>query len=184
MLSRNIFIGLLLFCIVALIGFYLFIYAPQEQEKIDINSELQATLKKFNKAKLAMSELQKVQAELIHQEEELNHFNARFIDKNQLKSITINIRNFTQKYNLKLLDFTPLFSTYFADTSTAPIKTLPFTVTVQGKFFDIGRYLENWERQDFFMIPDEIFVKEISSRTNVLEANITGRLYAWSNNQD
>ena len=184
MITRNIFIGLLSFCLAALIAFYLFIYIPQEQEKTDINSELQATLKKFDKARFAMTELNKIQAELVNQEEELNRFNARFIDRSQLTRITIKIRNFTQKYNLKLVDFTPLFNIYFADTSRAPIKALPFSVTVEGKFLDIGRYLENWERQDFFMIPDEIFVNELSSRTNVLKANITGRLYAWANNQE
>jgi len=184
MLTRNIFIGLLSFCIVALITFYLFIYTPQEQEKTDINSELQATLNKFNKAKFAMTELNKIQAELVNQEEELNRFNSRFIARSQLTRITIKIRNFTAKYNLKLVDFTPLFNIYFADTSRAPIRALPFSVTVEGKFLDIGKYLENWERQDFFMIPDEIFVKELPARTNVLEANITGRLYAWANNQE
>ena len=184
MLNRNIFIGLLSFCITALLVFYLFIYTPQEQKKTDINFELQATLKKFNKAKFAMTELNKIQAELVNQEKELNRFNARFIDRSQLTRITIKIRNFTQTYGLKLVDFTPLFNIYFADTSRVPIKALPFSITVEGKFLDIGEYLENWERQDFYMIPDEIFVKELSARTNVLEANITGRLYAWANNQE
>jgi len=184
MLSRKIFIGLLFLCAVVLSAFYIFLYSPQQREKMKIESELQETSDKFSKANLALNELQHTQKVLKEKKAEINEINARFIEREQLRKITLKIRNFTQDYNLRLIDFTPLFNLYFADTSAAPIKALPFSVIVRGKFLEIGRYLENWERREFFMIPDEIKVRKYNTRTDVLEATITGRLYAWVNDQE
>ena len=137
--------------------------------------------KKFDNAKHALSELEKIEVDLLKQNEELKKINDRFIKKDQLSTITVKIRNITRDSNLKLLDFTPLFKIYFADTTSAPVKALPFSITVKGKFLDIGRFVENWKNLDFYMKPEEIVVDKLLSNSNELEANITGRLYAWSN---
>jgi len=34
------------------------------------------------------------------------------------------------------------------------------------------------------MVPDEIYVKALNAKTDVLEADITGRLYAWATSQE
>jgi len=184
MLNRTIFFGLLFLSVLLSSAFYFVLYSPKAEEQLKIKDQLKATMQKFNKAKMALSDLNNAEKILEKQKSELDRINGRIIESDQLSKITIKIRNFTHDYNLKLIDFTPIFEQYFADTTNNPIKALPFSVTVKGKFLDLGRYLENWENRDFFMIPDEIFVKELNPSTNELEAKITGSLYAWAREQD
>ena len=184
MLNRTIFFSLLFLSALISSAFYFFLYSPKAEEQLELNDQLEETMQKFNKAKLALGDLKNAEKIMDKQKIELERINGKIIESDQLSKITIKIRNFTHDYNLKLIDFTPIFEQYFSDTTNNPIKALPFSVTVKGKFLDLGRYLENWENRDFFMIPDEIFVKELNSRTNQLEAKITGSLYAWATEQD
>ena len=181
MLNRNIFIGIILCCALIISGFFVFIYNPKEEEQENIKQALLDTENKFNAAKRAVNDLNKIKLTLAEQQENLNSVKRRFIRNEELSSITVKIRNFTRSNNLKLVDFTPLFKNYFADTSTAEVKALPFSITVEGRFLDIGRFVEGWENLDFYMVPDEITARTSLSRSNLLEATVTGNLYAWAN---
>lgn len=181
MLNRNIFIVIILCCFLLISGFFVFIYNPKEEEQQNIKQALIETESKFHAATRAVNDLEKINILLAEQQESVNQTNSRFIRNEELSTVTVNIRNVTRVNNLKLVDFTPLFKNYFADTSTAAIKALPFSITVKGRFLDVGKFIDSWENLDFYMVPDEIFVQKPSNRSSEIEANITGRLYAWAN---
>ncbi|MCB0283674.1 MAG: type 4a pilus biogenesis protein PilO [Calditrichaeota bacterium] len=184
MLTRNLFFGLLLIVAVLIGSFYLLIYTPKQNNIDRLKQELNQTVNKFNSAKRAENDLENIRGSLTVEQNNLEKLSTRFIKKNNLSDITMKIRKNTRESNLELIDFTPIFKEYFSDTSTADIKALPFSITVKGRYLEIGRFIDGWENLDFFMIPDEIYLNRMSSSSNLLEANITGHLYAWANIQE
>lgn len=184
MLTKNIFFGLLILLLAVIGGFYSFIYTPKQNDIVLLQKELKETVNKFNFAKKAENDLENIRVSLANEEAKLATVQNRFINKNILSDITMKIRRNTINSNLKLIDFTPIFKQYFADTSTTDVKALPFSITVKGRFLEIGKFIEGWDNLDFYMIPDEIYLNRITSNSNELEANITGHLYARANDQD
>lgn len=184
MLSRNIFFGLLIFCMAILSSFYVFIYNPKQEKNNQLREQLQATKNNFNSAKRAEKDLKNIQELYEKQKGELQSVKDRFINKNNLSEITRRIRRITAESNLKLVDFTPIFTQYFADTSNSNIKPLPFSISVKGGFLDIGKFIEGWEDKEFHIVPDGIYLDRVNARSNELEANITGYLYAWVSDQE
>jgi Tfp pilus assembly protein PilO len=179
MSSKNVFIILLFGFIASAFAFNYGLYRPIETEQEAIENQLRRTIKKFNTARHAKRDLEHTREMLFHEKEILADIQSKFIKKGDLSSITFQMRDKTREYKLLLIDFTPVFKYYLADTSNSPVKPLPFSITVSGKFLDIGKFIESWEKFDFYIIPDEIHLSKFSSKTNKLEATIVGRFYAW-----
>lgn len=184
MLSKKIFIALIFAMVLVIISFFLFMYNPKQEDMMVLQSDLQRTMNKFREAKQAESDLDNIYTEYDNQMHQLDLVKSRFINKNNLNEVTLKISEETKKFNLELLEFTPIFKLYFADTLNSDIKTLPFSIKVKGRFFEIGRFIENWDQFSFHIIPDEINLKRVSTKTNELQAEITGYLYAWSKVQE
>jgi Tfp pilus assembly protein PilO len=180
MSSRNVFILLITAFILLINGFLVFIYNPKQTDREQIQKKLQTTINNFNSAKHAEHDLENIREILILENAKLEKIKDKFISKNQLSEITLKLRDATKQNNLSLIDFTPVFQQYFADTTQSNVKTLPFSVTVRGKYTEIGNFIESWGEFNFYMIPDEIHIQRANSKSNSVEADITGRLYAWS----
>jgi Tfp pilus assembly protein PilO len=183
MSTKNIFVLLLISFAVSLLVFNYAIYDPAEQEKELLQKQLLETENKFNNANHAKLELENIREKLNLENEKLEKIKLKFITKNELSSITFQMRDRTKKHKLKLIGFTPIFEQYFADTSKALVKALPFSITLSGKFIDIGKFIESWANFNFYIVPDEIHLVKMNNKTNNLEAVIVGRFYAWSNTQ-
>ncbi len=183
MTSKNIFLILLLGFVAIVFAFNFVIYSPIEQEQELLEKQLLETKNKFNNANHAKLDLKNIREKLANENNKLEDIKQKFITKSELSSITFKMRDRTREFNLKLIDFTPVFKFYFADTSKTPVKALPFSVTVSGKFVDIGKFIESWNSFNFYVVPDELEIVKMNNKTNKLEAIIVGRFYAWSKDQ-
>ena len=180
MSSKNVFIILLVGFILSTIAYNYGFYIPIEEEQAAIEKQLRQTINKFNTASHAKQDLEHIREMLVDEKEVLSNIQSKFIKKSDLSSITFQMRDKTREHRLSLIDFTPVFKYYLADTSKFPVKPLPFSITVSGNFLDIGKFLESWENLDFYIIPDEVHLAKLNSKTNKLEAIIIGRFYAWA----
>lgn len=183
MSSKKVFIIVLLSAVVMVLGFNYSLLNPVENEKALLQKQLRETINKFNNANHAKRDLENLREKLMLENKKLDAIKNRFILKNELSAVTSQMRDMTKKHKLKLIDFTPVFKFYFADTSKTPVKALPFSITVTGKFINIGKFIESWDNFNFYIVPDEIHLIKMNSKTNNLEAMIVGRFYAWSRSQ-
>jgi len=66
------------------------------------------------------------------------------------------------------------------ETSTAPLRAVPFLVTVQGRFLDVGHYVESLDRFPYFVrVPDFQVMAREDIRPEV-EVKLLVNLYASS----
>lgn len=184
MSSKNIFIILIVASVAILIGLNYGFYIPVEEEKEQVQKALRETINKFNTANRAMHELENIRAKLEKENQNLEQVKSKFIKKSELSTITFQMRDKTREHNLRLIDFTPAFKFYFADTSKVPVKALPFSVTVSGNFINIGKFIESWQNFNFYILPEEVQIAKMTNKSNNLEAIIAGRFYAWSNDKE
>ncbi|KAA3617283.1 MAG: hypothetical protein D8M58_03145 [Calditrichaeota bacterium] len=184
MSAKNIFIVLVLSLATVVVAFNFAIYNPAEEERLLLQKQLNKTVQKFKNASRAKKDLENIRERIDIENDRLSEIKKKFIEKNDLSNITLQIRERTNQHHLKLLEFTPVFKFYFADTSKSPVKSLPFSVIVTGKFIDIGKFVESWNDFDFYIIPEEIQIEKLNNKSNNLEAMIVGRFYAWAKDQD
>jgi len=184
MSSKQLFL-VLIFVFVALVAaFQILIYNPKIDDRDQLKENIKQTASKFKDAKLAEKDLESIHFKLENEQENLEEIKDKFIIKNQLSDISLRMKEITSDYNLKLIDFTPAFQNYFSDTSKAPIKQLPFSITVSGKYLDIGKYLESWNQLEFYIIYKNISIEKKNPKSNIVESDITGLLYAWTKGRE
>lgn len=184
MSNRNILIILILVLVLSTVGYALFFKGGFDAELAEVEMQLKETRDKFNKASKAQRDLERITSLKEQRIEELEKVKERVINRNQFSQIPQLFKELTRKHNLKLVDFTPMFDLYQADTSTAAIKAMPFTITVEGKYLNIGTFLEDWPTFKYYLVSDGILAhKNRRDKTDKLAVDIVGRLYAWNNGQ-
>ncbi len=178
--SKKIFAVILITMVACCGGFWTFVYNPQQKQYLALQQDLEKTIERYDKASRAQQDLDNIRQRLERESASLFALEGRFIDKGDLSIVTEKMRDLSRKHNLQLVDFTPAFSAFFADTSQSEVKALPFSITVKGHYLNIGRFIESWSQQDFYIVAEEAYVGKSDRRGRDLEADISGRLYAWA----
>lgn len=180
-MEKRIFVGLSSVLAVGLLLWYLLIYQAQVSHAETIETEMQTILTKVNNARHAQLNMEEIERKFKQQQNSLNRERTRFIDKKEISSVTVTMNEFSKKYKLKMMDFTSAFDTYFAETEENKIVPLTLVITVHGRYMDIGSFAENWHTLPFYIIAEEIAISRFEEKKNMLEAQITAKLYTWNN---
>ncbi len=177
--AKNLFFIMLVGFTLIIISGILFYYNPATEKLAEVEKELKVNTSRFNNASHANRDITNVKLKYEERQESLRKIEKRFIYRKELGNITEKLQGHAQRYGLRLIDFTPIFRVYFADTSSSPVKRLPFTLTVSGSYLDIGRFLESWPDMEFFITSGQLYLGKTGKKSNRIEADITGLLYAW-----
>jgi Tfp pilus assembly protein PilO len=106
---------------------------------------------------------------------------AHFVHRENLSELIEKISRRSRDYNLEILDFSPVIDSYFSNSEEGIIKILPLAVTVKGQYLQIGKFIENFDKLDFYLIPQKILIEVLNSEKNILSATVTCNLYTWNN---
>ena len=174
----SIFLSVLLLSVI--IVWFIFFYYPKSVQIDQLKSQINEMKNNLASASQANVDLENIENKLVDEKSKLEEVNARFVEKEDLASVSKKLGAFAKNYNLKLTDFAPVFEDYFADTSKTVIKSLPLAITVQGAYLDIGRFIESWGNLPFYLEAHEISIQRSKPVSNVLEATISTKLYSWN----
>jgi len=163
-----------------LVVWFVFFYYPKSIEIDKIKLQIKEMRHDLASASQANVDIQKIENKLLEEEKALEEARSRFVEKDDLATVSRKIEDFARGYNLKLTDFAPVFEDYFADTSKNEIKVLPLAITVRGKYLDIGRFTENLGSLPFYLEPKGIMIQRFSPASNDLKATISSQLYSWN----
>ena len=180
MLKGKFSIVLSVLLLAVLICWFIFFYYPKSIEINQVKSRIKEMRNNLASASQANIDIEKVEKKLLNEKNKLEEVKARFVEKDDLASVSKKIGDFAKNYNLKLTDFAPVFEDYFTDTSKTVVKALPLAITVNGNYLDIGRFIENWEKLPFYLEANEISIQRFTPVSNKLEATISSKLYAWN----
>jgi len=180
MTSKKLFIFLVVFFLCALVGATLFFLGPKFEQINSLKSQLNMTTDKFKNATHAKNDVKHVQKILKESEKKLESIKGHFIRRDELRSVTQKLKEQTKKFDLSFDEFTPIFTAYIENKFKGQVKALPFSISVSGNYFKIGKFLDSWQRLPFYMFSDEIYLLKRNRHGDVITANISGRLYAWA----
>jgi Tfp pilus assembly protein PilO len=143
--------------------------AAQLQKQLD---ETRARVKGIGKLREKVADLQKTNAEFV----------ARVIPRTQMLSMLRRLAQLAADRKVRFLEIAPpsLDTLLQTESSTAPLRSIPFLVTVQGRYLDIGQYVESLDKFPYFVrVPDF----EVNAREDIrpeVEAKLLVNLYASS----
>ena len=81
---------------------------------------------------------------------------------------------------MRLMDFSPAFDSYFSNSKYDRIIALPIELGVEGKYLDVGRFIENWDQLPFYLVADELSIERTEYDPRVLKAQVKSLLYTWN----
>ena len=180
MLKGKFTVVLTVFLLAVLSVWFILFYYPKSVQINQIKSRIKEIRNELVSASRANVDLENVEKKLLDERNKLEEVKARFVEKDELASVSKKLGDFAKDYNLRLTDFAPVFDDYFADTSKTVIKALPLAITVTGAYLDIGRFIENWENLPFYLEADAISIQRLTPVSNNLEATISSKLYSWN----
>ena len=171
---------ILLSLVVGTVLWYVFIYVPLSGE-INTSKILLAGLnQKLKSVRQAESELKNVEDRLTNVKNDLEVVKAHFVHRKNLADIMGKVRSVSDNFDLDIIDFSPVIDSFFNNNQNGIIKILPIAVTVKGRYIQIGKFVENFDKLDFYLTPQKIIIEKKNVESNDLTATITCNLYTWN----
>ncbi len=143
--------------------------AAQLQRQLD---ETRARVKGIGKLRERAAELQQANVQFI----------ARVVPRSQMLSMLRQLAQMAADRKVRFLEIAPpsLDSLLQQESPAAPLRTVPFMVTVQGRYVDVGQYVESLDKFPYFVrVPDF----EVTAREDIrpeVEAKLLVNLVASS----
>jgi len=178
---RILIIGLAVYVVLALLAVFL-LYRPslqarqrnaaqaaQLQKQLD---DTRARVQGIGQLRVRMAELQQANAQFI----------ARVVPRSQMLSMLRQLAQLAAERKVQFVEIDPpsLDTLLLQETPATPLRTVPFMVTVQGRYVDIGQYVESLDKFPYFVrVPDF----EITAREDIrpeVEAKLLVNLVASS----
>lgn len=149
---RILLIGLVLYVVLA-IGAWFLLYQPRlaaRQRNAAQAAELQkqldetrARVKNIGKLRQRVAELQEANAAFV----------SRVIPRTELLTVLRRLSKGAADQKVRFLEIQPpgLDTLIEQESPTTPLRGVPFQITVQGRYLDIGRYVEGLSRFPYFV---------------------------------
>jgi Tfp pilus assembly protein PilO len=143
--------------------------AASLQKQLD---ETRARVKGIGRLRERVAELQQTNAQFI----------ARVAPRGQMLSMLRQLAQLAADRKVRFLEIAPpsLDSLLLQESPTAPLRSVPFLITVQGRYIDIGQYVESLDKFPYFVrVPDF----EVNAREDIrpeVEAKLMVNLVASS----
>lgn len=178
---RVLIIGLAIYLVLGILAVFL-LYQPRlktRQENAAQAAQLQRQLDETRARVKGIGKLRERAAEL----QQANvQFIARVVPRSQMLSMLRQLAQMAEDRKVRFLEIAPpsLDSLLQQESPAAPLRTVPFMVTVQGRYVDVGQYVESLDKFPYFVrVPDF----EVSAREDIrpeVEAKLLVNLVASS----
>jgi Tfp pilus assembly protein PilO len=181
-LQRKILFGGIAALIVLIILSVVFLYQP----KIQARGKIQAEANNLRKQIKEMKEMVKGIGALRKQITQLESQNAELMShvapRSQLLTLLRELSKIGEQYNITFLEITPpgLDTMLQSETSDKPIRGVPFQIVLQGRYLDIGAYLENLNQFPYFVKVPEFELTGKDEIRPAVEARFLLNIYTSS----
>lgn len=178
---RILLVGLIVYLVIALFAVFV-LYRPRLQAR-QVNAAEVASLKKqLDETRERVKGIGRLRARVAQLEETNAAFVARVIPRSQMLSMLRQLAQLAADRKVRFLEVQPpgLDTLLQQETPAAPLRSVPFLVTVQGRYLDVGQYVESLDKFPYFVrVPNF----EVNARDDIrpeIEAKLLVNLYASS----
>ncbi|HFE63208.1 hypothetical protein B1H10_02030 [candidate division KSB1 bacterium 4484_188] len=161
-------------------AWYFVLYRPIQMEEEKVKAQIETITEKLKDAQFAQRDLRAIDQRLAESKTELEEIKAHIVDRDNLAQVMERLQQVSEKFDLEFEDFSPVLESYFQAAGNNRIKPIPIVVTVKGRYLNIGKFIEYWQKLDFYLKEQEAIIEKLNPKSNELTANITCILYTWN----
>lgn len=160
---RVLLIGLVVFVLLGVFAWFV-LYQPQLKARQESAVEADKLGKEIKQTQERVRGIGRLRQRLVELEEANASFSARVIPRSEMLGMLQRLASLAQDRKVRFLEISPpgLDTLLMEETTSRPVRGVPFYVTAQGRFIDIGRYVESLDDFPYFIrVPDfEVTVRE------------------------
>jgi len=178
---RVLIIGLAAYVVLALLAVFL-LYQPRLKARQENSAKAAELQKQLDETRARVKGIGKLRERVAELEQANAQFIARVVPRSQMLSMLRQLAQLGVDRKVRFLEIAPpsLDSLLQQESPTTPLRTVPFMVTVQGRYMDIGQYVESLDKFPYFVrVPDF----EVTAREDIrpeVEAKLLVNLVASS----
>jgi Tfp pilus assembly protein PilO len=178
---RVLIIGLAAYLVLALLAVFL-LYRPRLQARQRNAAQAAQLQKQLDETRARVKGIGNLRARVAELQQANSQFIARVVPRSQMLSMLRRLAQLGVERKVRFLEIAPpsLDTLLQQESPTAPLRSVPFMVTVQGRYIDIGQYVENLDKFPYFVrVPDF----EVNAREDIrheVEAKLLVNLVASS----
>ena len=178
---RVLIIGLAAYVVLALLAVFL-LYRPSLQARQRNAAQSAQLQKQLDDTRARVQGIGQLRQRLAELQQANAQFVARVVPRSQMLSMLRQLAQLGADRKVRFLEIAPpsLDTLLQQESPTTPMRSVPFTVTVQGRYIDIGQYVESLDKFPYFVrVPDF----EVNGREDIrpeVEAKLLVNLVASS----
>jgi Tfp pilus assembly protein PilO len=181
-LQRKILFGGIVVLIVLAILSVVFLYQPKIQARGKIQAEVNDLKTQIADLKEQVKGISAVRRQAVQLEEQNSELMSHVAPRDQLLTILRELAKLGERDNITFLEITPpgLDTMLQVETQDKPIRPVPFQIVIQGRYIDIGNYVESLNQFPYFVKVPEF---EITGKEEIrpgVEARLLLNLYTSS----
>ncbi|MBM3322098.1 hypothetical protein FJY69_01255 [candidate division WOR-3 bacterium] len=178
---RVLLIGLVVYGLLAIAAWFL-LYQPRLQSRQRTAAQVVELQKQLDETRARVKNIGRLRLRVGELQEANSAFVARVIPRSQMLTMLRRLANEAAAQKVRFLEIAPpgLDSLLQEESPAHPLRSVPFLITVQGRYLDVGRYVESLKDFPYFVrVPDF----EVNAREDIrpeIEAKLLVNLYASS----
>jgi Tfp pilus assembly protein PilO len=164
LLERRVLIIGLAVCVLLAIFAVFVLYQPRLRARQANAAQASALQKQLDETRARVKGIGRLRERVAELQQANAQFIARVVPRSQMLSMLRQLAQRAADRKVRFLEIaTPSLDTLLQqETPTAPLRSVPFLITVQGRYIDIGQYVESLDKFPYFVrVPDfEINARE------------------------
>ncbi len=178
---RVLLIGLAV-CVLLGIFAWFVLYQPRVQSQRRSSAEAAEVQKELDETRERVKQTPRLRQRVAELQEANAAFSARVMPRSEMLTMLRRLASIAAQYRVRFLEIAPpgLDTLLQEETSSNPLRSVPFYATVQGRYIDVGKYIESLDKFPYFVrVPDV----EVAGREDLrpeVEMKLLVNLYASS----
>jgi Tfp pilus assembly protein PilO len=157
LLERRVLIIGLAVCVLLAIFAVFVLYQPRLRARQANAAQASALQKQLDETRARVKGIGRLRERVAELQQANAQFIARVVPRSQMLSMLRQLAQQAADRKVRFLEIaTPSLDTLLQqETPTAPLRSVPFLITVQGRYIDIGQYVESLDKFPYFVrVPD------------------------------
>ncbi len=178
---RVLLIGIAIYILLGVFAWFV-LYQPRFKAQQKSAAEVARLSRELEETRARVKGIGRLRQRVAELQEANAAFQSRVVPRSEVLTMLRRLAGDATSYRVRFLEIAPPgLDTLLQEESTSrPLRPVPFYVTVQGRYSDVGRYVESLDRFPYFVrVPD----LEISAREDIrpeVEVKLLVNLYASS----
>ncbi|MGQ9678168.1 MAG: type 4a pilus biogenesis protein PilO [bacterium] len=178
---RVVIIGLIVYIVLGLAAWFL-LYQPRINARRKAAKEIAELRKELEETRARIAQMPRLRVKKEQLEQEIGDIWARVVPRSEMLGLFRRISREAENKRVHFLEIVPpgLDTLLQEEGPSAQVRPVPFLVTVQGRYLDIGRYLQELGNYQYFVrVPDV----DINARDDIrpeVEAKLLLNIYVSS----